>query len=377
MSDPVDDQPSADAPDDNSALLAELRAEPAPTPAKRAAPAPADDYDDPDGGQDDAADQLDGDPEPEDADAADPEDEDDAKDPDDDPPADPDPETAKRQAAVRKAEQRGRQALERDRATFERERDAVATEVRSLRDHKARFDGLVAKARYNPTAVLRELGLSDDDFESAAQHIASHSKHPGVTPAHRAAAAKAAAEREIADRLAAVERENKEMREGQVTAAAQQTAVARVDDMLARTHRIARTGLAIDGAAPAAPLVMARLAKNPQATKDALLDVATRLAAQLSRSGKLAPGQLPKPAAVVRAYERELQQLRAELGGDPAPAVAATPGAPAAAGKAKQQIPPQKSKAKPAAVAAVVDDADTGERPTNDQLIRELRGGAS
>jgi len=276
--------------------------------------------------------------------------------------ADADPELAKRLAAVRKTEQRQRQALERDRAAFDRERTEWQAQTRQLTEAQQGFQRLAARAKYDPTAALLGLGLKEDDLESAAQHIYARSKAPAVKPEHRAAADRAMKEREHADELAETRRELKELREGLTTREKQAAEQAEVDQYLGRITKIASSERLAEKLKLEAPLVRARLAANPKATRDGLAVTAYKLAQKL--------GERPKPAAVIRAHEKELQRLRRELAGETTaqPAVGAKP-------SGKPAAKPAKAGAKPAIAA---DDDTTGEvrHPSRDELLRELKAGA-
>ncbi len=347
---------------DTESLLAELEAEQGGALAKPAgktgkgkpAPVEADDEDADLEAVDEDADEIDEDLDEEDEDIDEEvDDEDDlaAK-------AKADPELAKRLAAVRKTEQRQRQALERDRAAFDRERTEWQAQARQLTEAQQGFQRLAARAKYDPTAVLIALGLKEDDLEAAAQHVYARSKAPAVKPEHRAAADRAMKEREYADELAQTRRELKELREGLTTREQQAKEQAEVDQYLGRMAKI------VTADKLEAPLVKARLAANPKAAREGLAVTAYKIAQKT--------GERPKPAVAIRAYERELQRLRRELGGEPAAAASGAAGAKPAAKPAKA-----KPGAKPAPAVDVETDADAEvTHPSRDQLLRELRSGA-
>ncbi len=186
------------------------------------------------------------------------------------------------------------------------------------------------------------LGLKEDDLEAAAQHLYARSKAKAATEDHRRASERAMKERELADEVAATRKELKEFKEGATAREQQAAADAEVNAYLGRVARVASLDR-ID-----APLVKARLEANPKAARNALAVTAYRL-----------------------AHERELQQLRRELGADAAPA--------GAAGKPATGPPVAKpgKGAKPA--LAIVDDDATGEvrHPSRDEMLRELRSGAT
>lgn len=326
---------------DTEDLLAGLQAEeaaaqgdkPAPkAPPAKAKPAAED--------ADDAADE----PEEEDDDEDGGDDEDELEDDDED--ASSDPETDRRLDAVRRADERRRQAFDRERAAFDLER---AEHAKSL----ARFESMKSRVRSNPTAVLRELGVTDDDLEHIAMHVAAHSKAPGVTPAHRAAAEQAARLREIEDRAKAAE----EKAAAAEKAAQEREARAEADRVVDKfMRRVVRT------VGDDAPLTKALVESKPVRARRELEVVAFELGQK--------HGSLPKPAKVIAVYERRLARRLEPFGvGKPAPATS-TGAKPA---PAKPAVVARNGKSKPAPAAAPARNGT----PSRDDLLRELQEGAA
>ena len=265
------------------------------------------------------------------ADAAPEDDEDEAADEDEDEDdediaakPDADPELAKRREAMRQTERRQRASLARDRQAFESERSEWKAQSKAVADAQKRFDDLAARVRYNPTAVLRELGMTEDDFEGAAQHIAAHSKAAGVTPAHKAAAERAMREREAADKASNAEKRVEKL-EQTIADERQQAAIARETE--------AYLGRVVRKVGEDSPLTHRLVAKNPARAKQALAATALELAQKL--------GQLPKSKAVIAAHEKKLTRELRDLGIAP-PAAGAAPakGAKTAGGKPKSAARP-------------------------------------
>jgi hypothetical protein len=136
--------------------------------------------------------------------------------------ADADPKAAKGLDAVRRAEQRMRAQVAADRAAFEAER----TQHKQSLDELAEFRRIHSRAKYDPAAVLRAAGLSDEDLELAARAVYAESKAGQSDPARREAAAKLLREREGSDKLSALEKKQAEI-EAKIEARQREEASAR------------------------------------------------------------------------------------------------------------------------------------------------------
>lgn len=244
---------------------------------------------------------------------------------------DADPELAKRREAMRQTERRQRASLARDRAAFEAERNEWKTQSKTVTDAQRRFDDLVARVRYNPTAVLRELGLTEDDLEGAAQHVAAHSKAAGVTPAHKAAAERAMREREAADKATNAEKRVAKLEETIEQERREAAAQRELDVYFRRTFRKADD---------TAPRVKALVAADPKAARAELEVTALELAQKL--------GRLPKPSAVVAAHEKKIARQLKRYGVESAAPAAIAPAKDAkpGAGKPKPGAKPTTTESK-------------------------------
>jgi hypothetical protein len=221
---------------------------------------------------------------------------------DGDPDLGKDPETAKRMASVKKAEERSRAELARDRAEFERDRD----------QHKAkldRFDHLAARAKYAAAEVLEALGLNEDDFEAAAKDLYARSKQFAADPKNKDAAARLQREREERDRLAKNEREVSELK----AQLEREKIEARADREIAAFMGTVEKSISED----ASPLVAKQIAKNHARALSALYAVANEIAQRT--------GAMPSPKAVVAAYEKQRRADLEEAGIDMSQYVKAKP----------------------------------------------------
>lgn len=354
--------------DENDALIAELEAEqattggkakPAAKPAKPAVAAP--DADD-DADEDEAAapedDDEDAAPDAEPDDDEDPDAEDDA-DEDDEPAAEAgkDPELAKRLAAVRRTEARQRERLAADRTAFERERSEWQTQTRTVTEAQKRFEAVAARAKHDPAGALAALGLTDADFEYAAQQVYARSPAAAKKDGYRDAADRAMREREATDKLSANDRR-----------------IADLEAKLARRDQQAAVELelntyfkrAIRKADDTTPRVKALIAKNPARARADL--AATALA--LSEKNN---GQLPKSKVLLAAHEKKIARQIRDYGLDDAAALAAETD-PKPVGKKPAGAAAKPATGKPAK-PAVADDAETDETtiPSTADLVRELQ----
>jgi hypothetical protein len=113
-----------------------------------------------------------------------------------------DPETAKRLAKVNEAEKRNRDKLAADRAALDTERKKLDEDRKAAEAERAEMDAfrkLRERAKLDPVAALKALGV--DDLDYAARQAYAQSKAKADDPANREAAARALAAREQADTI--------------------------------------------------------------------------------------------------------------------------------------------------------------------------------
>lgn len=225
-----------------------------------------------------------------------------------------DPDTAKRIAAAQKQEEHARKQLARDRAELDKQRAEIAEQAAAL----AKYEAAKRRAKYDPAAVLAELGLTDDDMEPAARALYARTKAAAADPKVRAAADAAAREREYADKLSATERRLAELEaslQDQTKQARQEQAVNAWLDSATKT------------VSDDAPLLKQALAKSPQKTRQSLFEVADLLAREI--------GEPPDVADVHAAWEARRRAELEEYGLDVSSILAKKPAAPIATAKPK------------------------------------------
>lgn len=309
---PKDDAPAELAPDEE-------------TPSDE----PAAESDDPDLEAAPAEDE----PEPDDDEPTDP-------DPDEEPEPDADPKVAKGLDQVRRAEKHARAKLEAERAEIAAERAQHKQALAEVEEFKT----LAKRAKYDAASVLRALGLTEDDFENAAQSIYAESKAAAADPNRKAAVQARLREREKEDKLTATEKRIAEL-EAKLEADKAEAAAAReAEQYLAGINAsIAKT-----------PLVKHLWNTDGESTTVGLQHAFDRL----SKAGKPTT-----PQHVVAEYEKRERIRLEKLGVDvskfakPAAKVAAKPGA-------KPVVAADKKPANTNGAAKKV--------PTRDEIVAEL-----
>jgi hypothetical protein len=275
-------------------------------------------------------------------DDSDDEDEDDEKeesDDDDDDDDDLDEPGAKAMAQVRKAEKRMRERFTAERQAFERERQQWQDEIKDIAAAAKKFERLQQRAKYEPDMVLAELGLTDDDFDFAHRKIFARTKTAAADPKWREATERMAKDRELADRVAATEKANEQLRE--------ELRQARATEQAEREGK-AYLDSVVKAADDSAPLLKRQLEKNPTKAHNALAAIAVELFDK--------HGVQPAPAKVIKVYEKRRRAELEELGVE----------VPAVTAKAKTAA------AKKPVVAAA---ASTSKRPTREEILAELHAG--
>jgi hypothetical protein len=225
-----------------------------------------------------------------------------------------DPKTQKGLDAVRRAEKRHREKMDEDRREFAAEKAKHSEAVAKV----AEFEQLARRAKYDPGAVLRALGLADDDFAAVAQAIYAESKEGAAEPARKAAATKLLREREQSDKLSATEKRLQEIEQRIETKERQAAEAREVEQFVSEVTSAAKAKH---------PLAAHFLAKDPEAANDGIVAAYSRLAKD---------GRTPKPAEVVAEFDRTQRVRLKRLGIDPATLVKA---APANGNKAKAVVP--------------------------------------
>jgi hypothetical protein len=305
---------------DRAAFLAEMagKGEPAKDADKPAREPKGDEGADDDLDQDEDADETSADADDDDADLDDAEegdeDEDDDKADDEDKAADEpkDADTVKRRAAIQKAERRAKEQIARDAAKANAELDARVQKIEAEwgpRIAKAeKFEQLadLAKNPYQVADVLRELGLSEDDFEAASQTIFAHSKKFASDPKGRETVAKLKSERELREEVAQLKKAQAERDAAEAKrdaeARATQRGMALIESTL--TLKLEKT-----------PLAAKFIAQNPDRARREIAAIAGRLMDET--------GEFPTPKSVRIQLEKDRRQVLRDLGIDPKSAIQA------------------------------------------------------
>lgn len=211
-----------------------------------------------------------------------------------------DPETAKRLAAVQKAEARAREKLAEERRAFEAER-AKATEERKAMDaERAEYEAfkkLKERAKLDPAAALEALGVDDMDY--AARQAYARTKAKADDPANREAAARQLREREANEKLSATEKRIAEL-EKKIEERDQRAQVQKqAEEYMSGVLKVA----------DANPLVKHTLAKDPEYANQRLRRIAYDLAQEMD--------DVPDAEDVIARYEQEERKALARYGVDP------------------------------------------------------------
>ena len=229
-----------------------------------------------------------------------------------------DAETTKRLATINAAEKRSRDKLAAERKELEARTKELEPQLRELEAFKA----LKAKARKGGAhlaAALKEgLGLTDDDFEPAAQSLYSLSKAGASDPnnaARKAAADRLLAEREQMTELEALRSEIRELKDGLGKEREQQTFEQQ------RTAYVEHAAKELDAAVGKlgdTRLARAMKGKNPAAVRQRLWAATVELT-------EANDGEVPEFADVVAHYQSIRRAELEELGVDPDAAIEAAP----------------------------------------------------
>lgn len=231
----------------------------------------------------------------------------------DDKPADEveadDPTTKKGLELLKKQEKRHREQIAKDRAAVKE------MEARSRADFDAdvqaklaiwtpkieaaqKYEAAQARVKTDPVGLLRSLGLSEDDFEYAAQQLFNSSKSAAADPKRKAYADQSRKEREVSDQLAQLQRKldamETEKRDSETKA--QNTArETKYLDSVVKAVGVAAADESGDG--KPAKVVAKTLAKSPDKAREAMKAIAYRL---LKESGTT-----PDADEVIAAYGKQ------------------------------------------------------------------------
>lgn len=212
-----------------------------------------------------------------------------------------DPEDAKRVRLLEKQEKRMRADIARERDSFERERQAFVAEWQPRIEQAEKLQKLIdgAKNPYKVIELLSTAGMSEDDLFETAQVLFAHSSKGKTDPKNREAIAHRQTLREMREELAELRRRDADRAANEQKAAEQAAADRELDAYLTRVTK---------KTTDETPLMKRYLDKSPTKAREAIERATARLARKL--------GALPKPAAVLRAAEKERRRELRDMGVD-------------------------------------------------------------
>lgn len=222
----------------------------------------------------------------------------------------PDAETERRLSAVQKAEKRAKEAIAKERSEVAAEKAELAKLRAEVEQRTQSFEKLKARAKYDPAAVLAELGLTEDDFEPAARDIYARSKAAAADPKAKEAAIRMQREREAIDKLSQLEKKHAEL-EAKLTAKEQQAQYEQ-----AWTGYVGDVGKLVTAESSPSPLLRAALSAAPGETHGELRQMAAAIYEDT--------GEWPDPADLATHYEKYHRARFARFGIE-APAAKAAP----------------------------------------------------
>ncbi len=222
-----------------------------------------------------------------------------------------DPKTAKGLDAVRKAERRHRERMESDRAELAADKQKHADGLARMSE----FEALAKRAKYDPVAVFRALGVNEDDYATVAHALYAESKEGATDPKRKEAAARQLREREKEDKLTATEKRLADLETKLERKEREQAERVEVEQYVSEINAAAKAKL---------PLAAKLIEKDPESANAGLMAAYERLTKTI---------KAPKPAQVAAEYDRHERARLTRLGIDPdtiakaAPAKTAKPGA--------------------------------------------------
>lgn len=258
-----------------------------------------------------------------------------------------DPAAQKRMEGIQRAEKKMRDRIAAERA----EADKIIAEWKPKIEKAEKFESLAKRAKYAAADVLAELGLTEDDFESAARDLYSRSKAGAKDPKARVAVERNAREREKDDRIASLEKKLDDLANGLTSERANAQATAAVTKYVDDTVKRATTG-------DDAPIIKKWLATNPARARAQLEAEGNHLAREM--------GGVPDHADVVARLEAKRREELTADGFDVDAWLARDPEKPAGKTVAK----PSRTLGKSGGGAPAPRDKP----PTRDALFSEILG---
>ena len=275
----------------------------------------------------------------------------------DEKPAEPaDPESDRRRVMLAKTEKKQREDIAREkaaaRAEIQSEVERVKASLSPQLDAVRRFEVAQKRAKSDPVAALRALGLSDEDFEHASRQLYYASPAAAKDPKNRIAAEQSIQRHEADSRVDQLQAKIDAMEAKE----AQREQSAKLEQQKGQyLDHVAK------GVTDETPLLQKLIAKNPTKARTAMWATAEAFFAET--------GEMPDAEDIAVAYEKQRRAELEDLGIDVA-AVAKSKGV-AAADPAK---PPAKTLDTTNGTATRA--LPTGKKPTREQLLKEMPWGA-
>lgn len=208
-----------------------------------------------------------------------------------------DPQFAKRVAALKEQERRGKAAVQRERQALERERAEWAKDVEAAKT----FRDLGTRAKTNPVAALMALGAKEEDFEYIARQFFNHSQAAAKDPKLREAAESARKAREHESALEQTRRELEELRAERNRERQQAAEEQKIGAFLDEVTQ------SVDD--ESTPLVKTMVSKSASRARERMREVAEYLVAST--------GEVPTAKEVAQALERVRRKELEDDGIDP------------------------------------------------------------
>lgn len=211
----------------------------------------------------------------------------------------PDAETEKRLAKVQDAEKRSREKLAAEKQQLEAtkaEIEKAREELKAAREEVAQFAKLKERAKLDPAAALKALGV--EDLEYAAKQAYAQSKAKADDPANREAAARQLRERELADEVAELKKWRAEREQREKQQAEQATVQKQAEEYMSGVMKAAASN----------PLAKHFIDKAPQKVDRQLRQIAYDLARELD--------DVPDAEDVIARFEKIRREEAAEYGLD-------------------------------------------------------------
>jgi hypothetical protein len=214
-------------------------------------------------------------------------------------------------AAVRKAEQRSRARLAEERKALETERDGFVTEWRPRVEKAEKWESLASAVASNPYAItdlLAAMNIPEDAYEAIATATYAFSTKGKADPKNAQVIAQSRREREQAERIAALEKRDRE-REAAAAKAAEEARAA-------ENGRVFMDKILTGATADKSPLLAAALAADKEDAQAELAQIAVRILD--------ATGEMPSPKTIRAEFER-IEAKRLKRYGKEVPAATIVP----------------------------------------------------